>query len=162
MRKNGTQQELQQTRMIAANMFDQKLKTRQIAAALEADDQTVRRWRRQYSKGGREALRLNKHPGRPALLSQTDRDKLAELLLKGPAQCGLEKYLWTTQLIADLIEREFGVKYHNDHVGVILGAMGFTHQKPARRARERDEAKIEAWRCQTWPALLKKVPQAMA
>jgi transposase len=62
------------------------------------------------------------------------------------------------QLVADLIAREFGVSYHHDHVGVILKAMGFTHQKPQRRARERDEAKIEAWRREFWPALLKKVP----
>jgi len=50
------------------------------------------------------------------------------------------------------------VTYHHDHVGVLLGAMGFTHQKPARRARERDEAKVEGWRRDAWPALLKKVP----
>ena len=50
------------------------------------------------------------------------------------------------------------MSFHHDHVGVILKAMGFTHQKPQRRARERDEAKIEAWRREFWPALLKKVP----
>lgn len=148
--------------MIAANLFDQKLATAQIAAALEADDQTVRRWRRVYNKSGRDGLRLNKHPGRPPLLREADREKLAELLLKTPAECGLDKYLWTTQLIAELIAREFNVRYHHDHVGVILGAMGFTHQKPARRARERDEAKIDAWRRETWPALLKKVPRTTA
>jgi transposase len=148
--------------MIAANLFDQKLKVPQIAKALDVVEQTIRRWRRVYLKGGRDALRLNKHPGRPALLSETDRQKLAELLLRTPAECGFDKYLWTTQLIAELIAREFGITYHNDHVSVILGAMGFTHQKPTRRARERDEAKIEGWRQQTWPALFKKVSSARA
>ena len=62
-------------------------------------------------------------------------------------------------MIADLILREFGVAYHHDHVGVILKEMGFTHQKPARRARERDEAVIDSWRRETWPGLLKKVPR---
>lgn len=156
MRRKGSAEQLEHTRLIAANMFDQKLPTAQIAAVLNVDDQTVRRWRRVYVKGGRDALRLNKHPGRPPLLSEADRQTLAELLLRTPAECGFDRYLWTTQLVADLIAREFGVTYHNDHVGVILGAMGFTHQKPARRARERDEAKIEAWRRETWPALLKK------
>ena len=47
---------------------------------------------------------------------------MAELLLKGPADCGMDRYLWTTQLIADLILREFGVAYHHDHVGRLLGA----------------------------------------
>jgi transposase len=148
--------------MIAANMFDQRLTTAQVAAALGADGQTVRRWRRAYRAGGRDALRLNRHPGRPPLLSEADRAKLAGLLLRTPAQCGFDRYLWTTQLVADLIAREFDVTYHHDHVGVMLGAMGFTHQKPARKSRERDEAKIQAWRRQAWPALLKKVPSATA
>ena len=162
MRRKGSAEQLERTRLIAANMFDQDLPTAQIAAVLGVDDQTVRRWRRVYVKGGRDASRLNKHPGRPPLLSEADRQRLAELLLRTPAACGFDRYLWTTRLIADLIAREFGVAYHHDHVGVILGAMGFTHQKPARRARERDEAKIESWRRETWPALLKKVPRPTA
>jgi len=95
-------------------------------------------------------------------LNASQREKLIELLLKTPMECGLNRYLWTTQLIADLIQREFGVVYHHDHVGRLLGAMGFTHQKPARKARERDEARIEAWRLELWPALLKKVSRATA
>ncbi len=48
--------------------------------------------------------------------------------------------------------------YHHDHVGVMLKEMGFTHQRPARRAVERDEARVEAWRRAAWPALVKTVP----
>ena len=107
---------------------------------------------------GREGLRSLRHAGRPPRLTPAQKGRLAELLLGTPAGCGFDKYLWTQQLIADLIAREFGVSYHHDHVGVILKAMGFTHQKPARRARERDEQKIGAWRREDWPALLKKVP----
>jgi transposase len=66
--------------------------------------------------------------------------------------------MWTQQLIAHLIEREFGIRYHHDRICRILKRMGFTHQKPARRAKERDEAKIQQWRTEVWPALLKKVP----
>jgi len=148
--------------MFAANMFDQQLSSKQIAASLGVDDQTVRRWRRVYQSRGREALWSRRHPGRTPRLDAGQRHKLAELLLKGPADCGMNRYLWTTQLIADLIAREFGVAYHHDHVGRLLGAMGFTHQKPARRARERDERKIESWREEAWPALLKKVPKRTA
>ena len=148
--------------MFAANMFDQKLDPKLIAASLSVAVQTVRGWRRIYHHGGREALRMNPHPGRPSLLDEAERQKLATLLLKTPAECGFDKYLWTTQLIAELIKREFDVSYHNDHVGKLLDRMGFTHQKPARRARERDEARIEGWRQETWPALLKKVSSSTA
>jgi transposase len=143
--------------MTAANMFDQKLGTAVIAASLAVDDQTVRKWRARYEAGGREALRSRKHPGREPLLSAARRETLAGLLERTPAECGFGgKHLWTQQLIADLVLREFGVAYHHDHVGVMLKEMGFTHQKPARRAVERDEQRIEGWRREAWPALLKK------
>ena len=52
------------------------------------------------------------------------------------------------------------MSYHHVHVGVVLRAIGFTHQKPARRAKERDAARVEAWRREAWPALLKKAATA--
>lgn len=143
--------------MVAANMFEQHLQTRLIADSLKVDDQTVRRWRRQFQANGRDGLRAHKHRGRPCRLTAAQKDQLADLLVKTPAQCGFDRHLWTQQLIADLIQREFGVGYHHDHIGVMLQDLGFTHQKPMRRARERDEARIEQWRQQFWPALLKKV-----
>jgi transposase len=161
MRKKGTAEEWERTRNIAANMFDAEKEPSEIAQFLQVDDQTVRKWRRAYRKEGRVALASRKSPGRPTQLDQQQREQLVQLLQKTPAECGFDKYLWTQQLIADLIQREFGVGYHHDHVGTILHQLGFTHQKPARRARERDEQKIEAWRRETWPALLKKVPRAV-
>jgi transposase len=144
--------------MTAANMFEQGLAAAVIAASLKVDDQTVRRWRRTFEAEGRDGLRSRKHAGRPPRLTGEQRGRLSGLLLKTPAECGFDRHLWTQQPIADLIAREFGVSYHHDHVGVILKALGFTHQKPQRRARERDEARIDAWRREAWPALLKKVP----
>jgi transposase len=149
--------------MIAANMFEQGFKPVQVARSLEVDDQTVRRWRRTFKIKGREGLRGKEHPGRPPLLKGEQKGQLRQWLLQTPQQLGFaDKHLWTCQLIAELIQREFGVTYHHDYVGTMLHAMGFTHQKPARRAQERDEAKIAAWRHQAWPDLLKKVPTPAA
>jgi transposase len=157
MRKKGTLEEWDRVRDIAANMFDQDQAPAEIAKFLGVDDQTVRQWRRLYRKGGRPALVSRKPPGRPPRLTDIQRGQLAALLERTPAQCGFDRYLWTQQLIADLIAREFGVSYHHDHIGVILREIGFTHQKPARRAVERgDGTAIDAWRRDVWPALLKK------
>jgi transposase len=138
-------------------MFEQNLASALIATSLKVDDQTVRRWRRIFQVHGRDGLLARRHAGRPSRLTPEQKDHLAELLVKTPSECGFDRHLWTQQLIADLIAREFGVNYHHDHVGVILREIGFTHQKPARRAKERDETRIEAWREKYWPALLKKV-----
>ena len=144
--------------MTAANMFEQGLGDAVVAAGVEAHVRTVARWRRAFAAAGREGLRSRRHAGRPPRLTGEQKVRLSGLLVKTPAGCGFDKCLWTRQLIAGLIAREFGVSYHHDHVGVILKALGFTHQKPQRRARERDEARIDAWRREAWPALLKKVP----
>lgn len=160
MRQPGSPLEWEKKRLIAANMFEQKLATAVIAASLEVDDQTVRRWRRVFHAGGREGLASRKHLGRSARMSPAQKRQLSQWLLKTPQECGLDKYLWTQQLIAELIHREFGISYHHDHVGVILHELGFTHQKPMRRARERDEARIQSWRSQVWPEILKKTPQS--
>ena len=52
-------------------------------------------------------------------------------------------------------ELEFGVSYHPRHVGRLCKAMRWSPQKPARRARQRDEAAIAQWREETWPAIKK-------
>jgi len=160
MRKKGSAAEWERVRTIAANMLDDGKAPVEIARHLGVAAQTVREGGRDYRAGGRAALVGRARPsGRPPKLAAAQRRALAGLLVKPPAECGFAgRHLWTQQLIADLIAREFGVSFHHDHVGVILKAMGFTHQKPQRRARERDEAKIEAWRREFWPALLKKVP----
>jgi transposase len=46
-----------------------------------------------------------------------------------------------------------GVAYHHTHVGRLLKAIRWSPQKPARRARQRDEAAIARWRDDTWPAI---------
>lgn len=158
MRRPGSQAEWEKLRLIAANMFEQGLVTKVIATSLGVDDQTVRRWRRAFRAAGRDGLLASKHTGRPPKMDAGQKLRLRELLLKTPVECGFDKYLWTLQLIADLILREFGISYHHDHVGVILHELEFTHQKPARRARERDEEKIARWRSEVWPDLLKKTP----
>ena len=157
MRKPGTAEEWERVRNIAANMIDRGDAPADIAKALGVAAQTVREWRRDYLAGGRAALASGRATGRPPKLDDDQRARLAELLVKPPAECGFAgRHLWTQRLVADLILREFGVTHHHDHVGTILRDLGFTHQKPARRARERDEATVDAWRRDAWPALLKK------
>ena len=158
MRKKGSAAEWDRVRVIAANMLDAGEAPAVVARHLGVAAQTVREWRRDYRAGGRGALLSGAKPtGRPAKLTDRQRQALADLLERTPGECGFDgRHLWTQQLIADLILREFGVAYHHDRVGVILRRMGFTHQKPARRAKERDAARVDAWRRQAWPALLKK------
>jgi len=89
--------------------------------------------------GGEEgkALQVRTSPGRPARLGATERRRLVKLLLKGPIAHGYRTNLWTTARIAEVIEREFGVAYHRDHIGRLMHSLNWSHQKPERRAAER-------------------------
>lgn len=157
MRKTGSLVELQQLRLLAANLFDQQVSPKDIAKVLGVDDQTVRAWRRAYRKEGRPALALRKSSGRPVKLSADQKLQLVELLKFEPKAHGMDAYLWTTKLIARLIVEKFGVTHHHDHVGVILHELGWSPQIPTRRAKERDEQRINDWRDKTWMEIEKKV-----
>jgi hypothetical protein len=52
-----------------------------------------------------------------------------------------------------MIEMEFGVHYHKDHVSRLMKELGWTPQVPNTRAIQRDEGAIKHWRLETWPAL---------
>jgi transposase len=82
--------------------------------------------------------------------------QLAEHLQNGPQTHGYATALWTTERIARLIKRQFGVRYHRDHVGRLLGQMGWSCQRPTGRARERKEEEIARWKRVEWPRIKKK------
>lgn len=142
--------------MIAVNMFEQDKPSKEIAAWVGRDAQTVRAWKRQWEKLGRDGLRSKPHPGRPCLMSDQQKQELLAMLDESPTAHGFGRHFWTTEMIADLIKRKFGIDYNHDWVGEMLHALGCSWQKPERRARERDEVRIASWRRDTWDEIKKK------
>jgi len=80
---------------------------------------------------------------------------LLRLLLQGPLVHGYNTNVWTTARIAELIRREFGVSYHRDHIGRLMHSLNWSHQKPEKRAVERNEEVIERWKQKDWPRIKK-------
>jgi len=91
----------------------------------------------------RRRMRAKPAPGRPPKLDVEARKRLERALLEGARAAGFPTELWTCPRVAELIERCFGVRYHVDHIGRLLRALGWTPEKPERRALERDEAEIQ-------------------
>jgi transposase len=52
--------------------------------------------------------------------------------------------------------RLYGVQFGQTQIWRILGGLGFSVQKPERRAIERDGDAVQTWKRKTWPALKKK------
>jgi transposase len=126
---------------------------RQIAAALGVSEAAVSQWMTCGREVGPEALRHRPPPGALPRLSAEQLGRLPELLRCGPAAYGFRGELWTRGRIAAVIRLEFGVAYHPVHVGRLCKAIRWSPQRPARRARQRDEAAIVRWRQETWPAI---------
>jgi transposase len=118
-------------------------------------------WRKAYEKKGEAGLVAKPHPGRKPKLSLAQRKKLIRFLKKGPRANGYKTELWTLPRVAEVIRKQFGVCYDPSHVWRILNAMGWSAQKPERRARERDEQGIARWRKKDWPRI-KKSPKDRA
>ncbi|QOV90575.1 winged helix-turn-helix domain-containing protein [Humisphaera borealis] len=93
--------------------------------------------------------------GRPPKLDAAKRSKIAGLLLLGPKHHGFDNDLWTLDRIAQVIQRHFSVSYHPSQVWRILLSIGWSCQKPQRRARERNDDAIEHWRRAVWPRIKK-------
>ena len=149
---------LERRRLQAARLLQQGLPEAEVARRVGVHRQSVNRWARQLAQGGRPALKRAPRVGRPPQLSTADRQRLVQGLKRGPEALGYGTSLWTAWRVADLIERECGVKYSTVHAWRLLRALGWTPQRPASRALERDEAAIRRWKRGRWPAL-KKTPK---
>jgi transposase len=127
-----------------------------VALVIGVSLSSVKRWKKAFRLGGAAALEPKPSPGRPSKLTSPQRERLRQRLLAGPRAAGFSTELWTCARVAELVRREFGVSYHPDHVGRILHHLGFSPQKPQRRAAERNEPAIERWRSQDWPRIKKR------
>jgi len=158
MRPRGSPKALEGRRRLVVALLEQNLSLHEIARRIGCHASSVLRWRNAVSLGGADALRAKPAPGRPPKLTEKQKAKLVKLLAQGAMAHGYRTELWTTQRIATVIERRLGVRYHRNHVGKLLHQLGWSHQKPKRRAVERNEADIAEWKSTVWPAV-KKTPQ---
>jgi transposase len=155
MRPEGSPAELERRRLRAVALLQDGYSLNEVARRIGCNASSVMRWRDAFRRGGRKALRPKPTPGRPPRLARRQKVRLIGYLLKGPLAHGYRTDIWTTLRVAEVIQRKFGIHYHRDHVGRLLHALQWTCQKPEKRATQRDEVAIEAWKQQDWPRIKK-------
>lgn len=126
------------------------------AHAVGVARQTVYTWKAVLDEGGIDALRAIPSRGRPARLDERQLQTLGRLLLDKPTEHGFGTELWTLKRVGAVIQARWGVKFSQTHIWRILGELGFSVQKPEKRAIERNEDAVQTWRRKTWPGLKKK------
>jgi transposase len=127
-----------------------------IAEALGVSPVSVSRWLARVRDGGTEALRARARLGPPPKLSAAQKRLIPEFLWHGAEVYGFRGEVWTCARVARVIEEEFGIRYHKDHVGRLLKELHWTPQIPIRRAIQRDEEAIQRWRDEVWPELQRR------
>jgi transposase len=108
-----------------------------VAGQVQASVSSVFRWWQAYQRHGQRGLRSKPTPGRPPRLSEAQKRKLVRLLSTGALRAGYTTDLWTLGR-------------------VVLTGLGWSCQKPERRAVERDEVAIARWKREEWPRIKKR------
>lgn len=156
MAKDKTTSWKEERRTRAWALYQTGWKQKDIAEALGVTQGAVSQWIKRGRAGGEAGLTEQPKSGAPVRLSAADRQKLPGMLERGAESFGFRGELWTCARVGKLIEREFGVRYHPAHVSRILKDLGWTPQKPIRRAKQRKEAEIQHWKDVRWPELKKR------
>ena len=143
----------ERVRLAAAEWIEEGASDREVAARFRVTRMSANPWRRALAAGGRPALASKGPGGARCKLTPAQLAELQALLDAGPAAWGWADQCWTLPRIAEVVRTRFGVDYTLPGLDLLLHRMGWSVQVPARRAAERDEEQIAAWRQESWPEI---------
>jgi transposase len=143
-------------RFRAWELHQQGWKQQRIADALGVSQGAVSLWIRRGKSEGPQALKARSSPGAPRRLSEEQLKALPDLLARGAEAFDFRGSVWTRSRVKEGIRQEFGVSYSPHQVGRLLRKVGWSLQKPIRRARQRDETKVRAFKEERWLTLKKR------
>jgi transposase len=147
----------EQVRLAAAELIEAGAGDREVARRFRVSRMSANRWRRVLAAGGRAALASRGAGGARCRLTAAQLRELEAVLEAGPAASGWdEDQCWTLARITEVIRSRFRVDYTLAGADLLLHRIGWSVQVPARQAAERDEARISAWREETWPVVKRR------
>ncbi len=115
-----------------------------IAEDLGCSADTVVRVRRLYRKGGVEALRPVKPPGRPGRATPQFVAQMRRAVLANPMTLGYGFSTWSLARLGAHLAKTTGVRFSTDQLGRLLRRHGFSVQRPKHTLKgKRDEAAYE-------------------
>jgi transposase len=120
---------------------------------------TVIRIRRLYRKGGVDALKPVKPPGRPGRATPEFIGQMRRAVMTNPLTLGYGFSTWSLARLAAHLAKVTGVRRGTDQLGRLLRRHGFSFQRPKHTLKgKRDEAAYEKSRVEL--NRLKKKPSA--
>src|SRR5215469_9323954 len=157
----GSANELERRRKRAVQAVTEGQPRAVVAQVLGVHPKTLARWLRLARQP--EGLDAGPQTGPAPGLTDADLRRLESLLAKGAKAHGWHNQLWTAARVARLIERQFHIDYHPEHVRKILKRrLGWTSQKPRRKARERNDKEVARWVGDEFPRVVREAWQRSA
>ena len=120
-------------------------------------------WLARYRAGGWHALKTGKRSGRPRKLSGSQIAWIYRTLRdKDPQQLKFPFALWTREMVASIIKKQFGINLSVSSVGRLLRQLGSSCQKPLYRAYQQNSYAVTKWKKEVFPEIKKKAKKVGA
>ena len=132
-----------------------------IADFLHVHRSRVHNWVRNWIDHGIEGIKEGHRSGRPCELTSAQLEQLHDIVESGPVAYGLNTGRWTSKILTEVIEQEYGIGYHPGHVRKLLHRAGCSVQRPTTRLVQADPQAQRKWIRYTYPNL-KKTPKPKA
>jgi len=128
----------------------------EIASLLHVARSCVHEWINAWNEYRMLGLLEGHRSGRRPKLTEENKQKLFDIVDSGPVAYGFQTGVWTSPIIAKVIEEEFEVIYHPGHVRRLLGSIGLSVQRPTIQLAAADPKQQNKWIRYTQPNLKKK------
>ena len=121
--------DMETRRLAAARDFMNGSSQSLIARRYGVSRTTASRWHRSIVVKGVESLRKRRATGRPSRLTADQVESIRQMYLEGAMAHGFSSDRWTTGKLAIAIERSFGIRYDQDHVGRLMHKFGLRERR---------------------------------
>ncbi len=132
-----TREDMETRRLAAANELLNGVTQSQVARSYGVSRTTASRWHRSIVHKGVEGMRRRRATGRPSRLTADQVSDIRKMYFEGAAAHGFSGDRWTTGRLATAIDRRFGIRYDQDHVGRLMHKFGLRETRfvyaPAER-----------------------------
>ena len=153
--KERDRKELERRRITAGRMFASGTSQYRVAQYFGVSTAATNQWYKAWKKHGKDGLKSKGPPGFSSKLTEKKKKKLKKLILAGPKKSGYLTDFWTIDRIRAVAKKKLGINLGYTRIWTTVIALGFSCQKPTRRAKERNENAIADWKQNTFPKLKK-------
>jgi putative transposase len=124
-----TRDDMETRRLAAARELMDGLTQSQVARRFGVSRTTASRWYRSIVVKGVDGMRKRRATGRPSRLTADQVETIRTMYCEGALAWGFATDRWTTGKLAEAIERRFGIRYDQDHVGRLMHKFGLRERR---------------------------------